>query len=92
MYGYRPMLSGANGVVLLNTSRSPRKEIRNMLQKPSDFKTKLFIDGDYVEATGGRLETLNPATNDILAEVAAAEAEDIDRAVQAARRAFEEGP
>src|SRR5918992_2857351 len=63
-----------------------------MIQKPSDFKTHLFIDGSYVEAAGGELETLNPATNDILAEVAAGGAEDIDRAVQAAHRAFEEGP
>jgi acyl-CoA reductase-like NAD-dependent aldehyde dehydrogenase len=55
-----------------------------MIQKPSDFKTHLFIDGSYVEAAGGRLETLNPATNDILAEIAAGGAEDIDRAVKAA--------
>jgi hypothetical protein len=92
MEGYRTMLSGTNGVVLLNTSRLPRRGTRNMIQKPSDFKTNLFIDGNYVEAAGGRLATLNPATNEILAEVAAGGAEDIDRAVQAARRAFEEGP
>ena len=55
-----------------------------MIQKTSDFKTSLFIDGSYVEATGGRLATLNPATNDILAEVAAGRATDIDRALQAA--------
>jgi acyl-CoA reductase-like NAD-dependent aldehyde dehydrogenase len=84
--------SGANGVVLLNTSRSPRRETRNMIQKPSNFKTNLFIDGSYVEAAGGRLTTLNPATNDILAEIAAGGAEDIDRAVKAARRAFDQGP
>jgi hypothetical protein len=28
------------------------KEIRSMIQKPSDFKTNLFIDGGYVEAAG----------------------------------------
>src|SRR2546430_13300062 len=34
MDGYRTMRSGASGVVLLNTSRSPRRETRNMIQKP----------------------------------------------------------
>jgi hypothetical protein len=58
-----------------------------MIQKPSDFKTNLFIDGSYVEAAGGRLETLNLATNEVLAEIAAGGAEDIDRAVKAAREA-----
>ena len=63
-----------------------------MIQKPSDFKTNLFIDGSYLEAAGGGLATLNPATNEVLAEVAAGGAEDIDRAVKAARRAFDQGP
>jgi hypothetical protein len=35
-----------------------------MIQKPSDFKTNLFIDGNYVEATGGRLATGTLATDD----------------------------
>jgi phenylacetaldehyde dehydrogenase len=53
---------------------------------------KLFIDGSYVDAVAGAtFETLDPATGDVLAEVARGEAEDIDRAVRAARRAFE-GP
>jgi acyl-CoA reductase-like NAD-dependent aldehyde dehydrogenase len=92
MDGYRTMLSGVNSVVLLNTRCSLRREIRNMIQKPSDFKTNLFIDGNYVEAAGGRLATLNPATNEVLAEITAGGAEDIDRAVKAARRAFDQGP
>jgi acyl-CoA reductase-like NAD-dependent aldehyde dehydrogenase len=53
-----------------------------MIQKPSDFKTNLFIDGSYVEAARGRLATLNPATDEVLAEIAAGGAENIDRAVQ----------
>jgi phenylacetaldehyde dehydrogenase len=53
---------------------------------------KLLIDGDWVDAAGGEtFETLDPATGEPLAEVARGEAEDIDRAVKAARRAFE-GP
>jgi aldehyde dehydrogenase (NAD+) len=53
---------------------------------------KLFIDGQWVEARSGKtFQTLNPATGEVLAEVAEGDAADIDRAVEAARRAFE-GP
>ncbi|HEY6498144.1 MAG TPA: aldehyde dehydrogenase family protein [Streptosporangiaceae bacterium] len=61
-----------------------------------DFTTtprKLFIDGEWVEAASGRtFDTPNPATGQTLAKVAEGDAEDINRAVRAARRAFEEGP
>jgi phenylacetaldehyde dehydrogenase len=54
---------------------------------------KLFIDGDWVDAASGRtFITPNPATGEALATVAEGDAHDIDRAVQAARRAFEVGP
>jgi phenylacetaldehyde dehydrogenase len=54
---------------------------------------QLFIDGRWADAASGRtFETPNPATGDTLAWVAEGDAEDIDRAVKAARRAFEEGP
>ncbi len=50
---------------------------------------RLLIDGDWVEAASGKtFETLNPATEEVLAEVAYGEAEDIERAVKAARKAF----
>jgi phenylacetaldehyde dehydrogenase len=50
---------------------------------------KLLIDGEWVEAASSKtFETLNPATEEVLAEVAHGEAEDIERAVRAARRAF----
>ena len=52
---------------------------------------KLLIDGEWVEAASGKtFPTVNPATEETLAEVAHGEAEDIDRAVRAARRAFED--
>jgi phenylacetaldehyde dehydrogenase len=61
-----------------------------------DFTTttrKLFIDGEWVDAASGRtFDTPNPATGETLARVAEGDAEDINRAVRAARRAFEEGP
>ncbi|QYJ15703.1 Phenylacetaldehyde dehydrogenase [Rubrobacter xylanophilus DSM 9941] len=53
---------------------------------------RLLIGGEWVEAASGRtFETINPATEEHLADVAWGEAEDIDRAVRAARRAFADG-
>ncbi|MBX3027346.1 aldehyde dehydrogenase family protein [bacterium] len=54
---------------------------------------KMLIDGAWVEAASGRtFTTVDPATEEPLAEVPAGDREDIDRAVRAARRAFESGP
>lgn len=53
---------------------------------------KMLIDGKWVEAASGRrFDSRNPATGDLLATVAEGDKEDIDRAVAAARRAFD-GP
>src|SRR5262245_51581590 len=53
----------------------------------------MLIDGKWVEAASGKsFETPNPATGEVLARVAEGDAEDIDRAVRAARRAFDHGP
>jgi acyl-CoA reductase-like NAD-dependent aldehyde dehydrogenase len=50
---------------------------------------RMLIDGKWVEAASGKtFETINPATGEVLASVAEADREDIDRAVKAARRAF----
>lgn len=54
---------------------------------------QLLIDGEWVyAANGATFETRNPATEKVIAKVAAAGAEDIDRAVRAARKAFDDGP
>ncbi len=54
---------------------------------------KLLINGKWVEAASGKtFPTYNPATGEVLANVAAGDKEDIDRAVKAARAAFETGP
>jgi phenylacetaldehyde dehydrogenase len=56
-------------------------------------KKKLFINGKWVEAASGKtFPTYNPATGDVLANVAEADSEDVNRAVKAARAAFETGP
>ncbi|HEX8493061.1 MAG TPA: betaine-aldehyde dehydrogenase [Pyrinomonadaceae bacterium] len=53
-------------------------------------KYQLFIDGQWVDAESGKtFTTPNPATGETLAEVAEADKADIDKAVQAARRAYE---
>jgi len=50
----------------------------------------LFIGGEFVEPHSKRwFETINPATEETLAEVAEADAEDVDRAVRAARKAYD---
>src|SRR5271170_3417728 len=54
---------------------------------------KLFINGQWVEAASGKsFQTPNPATGQTLASVAEGDSEDIDRAVRAARKAFDDGP
>lgn len=52
---------------------------------------RLLIDGDLVAASGGRtFENLNPATEEVLGVVPDATVEDTERAIAAARRAFDE--
>jgi betaine-aldehyde dehydrogenase/aminobutyraldehyde dehydrogenase len=54
-------------------------------------KLQNWIGGEWVDASGGEtMEVLNPATGDTIAEVPNATAEDVDRAVQAAKRALPE--
>jgi 4-(gamma-glutamylamino)butanal dehydrogenase len=56
------------------------------------FRTQAFIDGKFVNAQSGKTFTSeNPATGQPLAQVAACDTPDIDRAVTAARRAFGAG-
>jgi aldehyde dehydrogenase (NAD+) len=53
----------------------------------------MLIDGEWVDALSGkRFATINPATGTVTAEVAEGDKADVDRAVQAARRAFDSGP
>jgi aldehyde dehydrogenase (NAD+) len=55
------------------------------------YEPNLLIDGELVPATGGRTyDSINPATGDVIAPAADATVDDTERAVQAARRAFDE--
>jgi len=54
---------------------------------------KMLIGGQWVEAASGKaFETIDPSTGEVLARVAEGDSEDINRAVTAARKAFESGP
>ena len=60
---------------------------------PAVAATKLLINNKWVDAESGKtFPTLNPATGQEIARVAEADAADVDKAVKAAREAFERGP
>jgi len=55
--------------------------------------TKLLINNEWVNSASGKtFPTINPATGEVITQVAEADAADVDRAVRAARKAFEHGP
>src|SRR5512143_3229727 len=65
------------------TITEPRRAAGRALQ------TKLLIDGQWRDSVSGKtFATINPATEEVIAEVAEADAADIDLAVKAARKAF----
>lgn len=56
------------------------------------FRNQAFIDGAFVDAQSGKtFDTINPATGEILTSVSECNSHDVDLAVAAARRAFEQG-
>ncbi|MGF1470569.1 MAG: aldehyde dehydrogenase [Rubrobacteraceae bacterium] len=56
------------------------------------LRSRACIDGEFVDAASGkRFENVTPRDGTVLNEVAECDAEDVDRAVRAARRAFEDG-
>jgi aldehyde dehydrogenase (NAD+) len=60
---------------------------------PKVAKQRMLINGEWVDSvTGKTFETLNPATGEVICQVAEGDKADIDLAVKAARKAFESGP
>ena len=56
------------------------------------FEGRAFIGGKYVDAIdGGKFDTINPATEEILCSVAKCNSKDVDLAVKVSRKAFESG-
>ncbi len=71
------------------TASQLHRHVQEFLDKPR----KMFIDGKWVEAASGKtFPTYNPATGEVMAQVAEGDREDINRAVKAARKAFDGGP
>lgn len=64
--------------------------------RTTDFISRpqqMYIDGQWVESVSGRrFDTVDPATEQVITTVPHSDAEDVERAVRAARRAFEDGP
>jgi acyl-CoA reductase-like NAD-dependent aldehyde dehydrogenase len=66
---------------------APAPESRGIVDiKPS---YGLFVNGEFTEGHGTSFKTINPATEEVLAEVAEADAADVDAAVAAARAAYD---
>ncbi|MEU4714536.1 aldehyde dehydrogenase family protein [Micromonospora purpureochromogenes] len=67
---------------------APAPESRSVVDLKASYG--LFVDGEFVDPTdGGTFKSINPASEEVLAEVAEAGAQDVDRAVRAARAAYE---
>jgi phenylacetaldehyde dehydrogenase len=74
---------------------TPQKELISNQQVRAflDEPRKMLINGEWVDSASGKtFQSFNPATGDVLAEVAEGAGEDINRAVSAARAAFDGGP
>ncbi|SFO95201.1 Acyl-CoA reductase [Geodermatophilus dictyosporus] len=65
---------------------APAPESRSIVDVAPSYG--LFVDGEFVDGSGETLKTVNPATEEVLSEVAVGTEADVDRAVRAARRAY----
>src|ERR1700739_4545712 len=64
-------------------------QVADFIEKPR----KMLINGKWVNAASGKtFPTYNPATGEVLAQIAEGDREDIEQAVKAARKAFDHGP
>jgi len=66
---------------------APAPESRDIANLKPAYK--MFVDGKFVEGSGEPLKTINPGTEEVLAEVSTASPSDVDTAVKAARRAYD---
>ncbi|MEU4801969.1 aldehyde dehydrogenase family protein [Actinosynnema sp. NPDC023587] len=66
---------------------APAPESRDIANLKPAYR--MFVDGQFVEGGGEPLKTINPGTEEVLAEVSTAAPADVDRAVRAARRAYD---
>ncbi|HET8643387.1 MAG TPA: aldehyde dehydrogenase family protein [Pseudonocardiaceae bacterium] len=73
---------------MMNWTYAPAPESREIARLRPSYQP--FIDGSFVDGAGEPLKTVNPATEEVLAEVSTAAPSDVDAAVDAARRAYDE--
>ena len=66
---------------------APAPESRDIANLKPAYK--MFVDGQFVDGAGEPLKTINPGTEEVLAEVSTAAPSDVDKAVKAARRAYD---
>jgi phenylacetaldehyde dehydrogenase len=86
----------------MSPSEEPQEGEMNIAQRVSvdpkveeflSARRNLLIDGKWVSARSGKtFPVYDPSTGAVMAQVAEADAADIDKAVKAARKAFEQGP
>ncbi|KAK9902186.1 hypothetical protein WJX75_007160 [Coccomyxa subellipsoidea] len=89
LHNTNPLHSAANAEAVLQKA-DLHEDLKKALRS---VKPKLLIDGEFVDAAGGEtFPTEDPRTGDVLLDVAEAQEKDVDRAVQAARKAFDHGP
>ena len=65
---------------------APAPESRDIANLKPSYRP--FIDGEFVDGSGEQMKTINPATEEVLAEVGTASPSDVDTAVKAARKAY----
>jgi aldehyde dehydrogenase (NAD+) len=70
-----------------NFDYAPAPESRSIVDIKASYG--LFVGGEFVDGHGKAFKTVNPATEEVLAEVAEADDADVDAAVEAARRAYD---
>lgn len=72
-----------------NAEANLRPQVQEFIGTPK----KMLIDGKWLEAASGEtFEVRNPANGEVIAQVAEGRKEDVDKAVSAARKAFDDGP
>lgn len=83
---------GNKEITIKGNGIAPKWNYSKSIEDPSHIKLKpkydLFIGGKWVK-TAKYFNTINPATEEVIAKVASAEKKDVDRAIDAASKAFE---
>src|SRR5699024_11105226 len=79
---------GKGRIILQTTHFKVKPKVSEFLEGNSG----LYINGDYVDAaSGNKIDVLDPATEEVITQVDKGDKQDVDKAVNAARKAFDEG-